>query len=79
MATFGTKLGQIEGILHAAGLCFGHGYESPHDEAVALLLAAAKLPVEQSTALLAQPFPVEAEKRLGQMLVARCDQRQPVA
>ena len=79
MATFGTKLGQIEGILDAAGLCFGHGYESPHDEAVALLLAAAKLPVEQSTALLAEPFPVEAEKRLSQMLVARCDQRQPVA
>jgi len=79
MATFGTKLGQIEGILDAAGLCFGHGYESPHDEAVALLLAAAQLPVEQTTALLTEPFPVEAEKRLSQMLVARCDQRQPVA
>ena len=79
MATFGTKLGQTEATLDAAGLCFGHGYESAHDEAVALLLAAAKLPVEQSTALLTEPFPVEAEKRLSQMLAARCDARQPVA
>ena len=79
MATFRTKLGQVEAALNAADLCFGHGYESAHDEAVALLLAAAKLPVEQSSALLAEPFPVEAEKRLGQMLIARCDQRQPVA
>ena len=79
MATFATKLGQVEAALDAAGLCFGHGYESAHDEAVALLLAAAKLPAEQSTALLAEPFPVEAEKQLSQMLAARCDARQPVA
>jgi len=79
MATFGTKLGQVEAALDAAGLCFGHGYESAHDEAVALLLAAVKLPAAQSADLLAEPFPVEAEKRLGQMLAARCDQRQPVA
>ena len=73
MATFRTKLGQIEAALDAAGLCFGHGYESAHDEAVALLLAAAKLPAAQSVDLLAKPFPVEAEKRLSQMLVARCE------
>ena len=79
MATFATKLGQVQAALDAAGLCFGHGYESAHDEAVALLLAAAKLPAAQSTALLAEPFPVEAEKRLSQMLAARCDARQPVA
>ena len=79
MATFGTKLGQVKTALDAAGLCYGHGYESAHDEAVALLLAAAKLPAEQSTALLTEPFPVEAEKRLGQMLAARCDERQPLA
>ena len=79
MATFGTKLGQVEAALDAAGLCFGHGYESAHDEAVALLLAAAKLPAAQSADLLAEPFPVEAEKRLSQMLAARCEERQPVA
>ena len=79
MATFGTKLGQVESALDAAGLCFGHGYESAHDEAVALLLAAAKLPAEQTAALLAEPFPVEAEKRLSQMLAVRCNERQPVA
>ena len=79
MATFGTKLGQVEAALDAAGLCFGHGYESAHDEAVALLLAAVKLPAAQSADLLAEPFPVEAEKRLSQMLAARCEERQPVA
>ena len=79
MATFATKLGQVQATLDAAGLCFGHGYESAHDEAVALLLAAAKLPAAQSTALLAEPFPVEAEKRLSQMLAVRCNERQPVA
>ena len=79
MATFATKLGQVQAALDAAGLCFGHGYESAHDEAVALLLAAAKLPAAQSTALLAEPFPVEAENRLSQMLAVRCNERQPVA
>ena len=79
MATFATKLGQVQATLDAAGLCFGHGYESAHDEAVALLLAAAKLPAAQSTALLAEPFPAEAEKRLRQMLAVRCNERQPVA
>ena len=79
MATFATKLGQIEAALDAAGLCFGHGYASAHDEAVALLLAAAKLPAEQTAALLAEPFPVEAETRLNQMLAVRCNERQPVA
>ena len=79
MATFATKLGQIETALDAAGLCFGHGYASAHDEAVALLLAAAKLPAEQTAALLAEPFPVEAETRLNQMLAVRCNERQPVA
>ena len=79
MATFATRLGQVQATLDAAGLCFGHGYESAHDEAVALMLAAAKLPAAQSTALLAEPFPVEAEKRLSQMLAIRCNERQPVA
>jgi ribosomal protein L3 glutamine methyltransferase len=79
MDTFGTKLRHIESTLAASDVFFGHGYESAHDEAVALMLAAAKLPAEQSTALLAQPFPVEAEVRLSDMLTARCDERQPVA
>ncbi len=79
MNTFGTKLRQIEASLAASDVFFGHGYESAHDEAVALLLGAAKLPADQSSALLTQTFPAEAEGRLSQMVAARCVDRQPVA
>ena len=79
MDTFGTKLRQVEAALAASGVFFGHGYESAHDEAVALLLGAAKRSIEQSTALLAETFPAEAEHRLNKMVTARCVERQPVA
>ena len=47
METFRTKLGQVERALIAADVFCGHGYDSPHDEAVALLLCAAGLDPEQ--------------------------------
>ena len=79
METFGTKLGQVERALIGAGVFCGHGYDSPHDEAVALLLCAAGLEPEQDESLLDEPYPEDASALLNQWVEARCEERRPVA
>ena len=79
METFRTKLGQVERALIAADVFCGHGYDSPHDEAVALLLCAASLEPEQDESLLDVPYPQDASVLLNQWVEARCEERRPVA
>ena len=79
METFGTKLGQVERALIAADVFCGHGYDSPHDEAVALLLFAAGLDPEQDESLLDESYPQDASALLNQWVEARCEDRRPVA
>jgi ribosomal protein L3 glutamine methyltransferase len=79
METFGAALSEAAGRLTTAEVFCGHGYESIHDEAVALVLGAAGLPPEQTRAVLSEPFPVEASARLMQLLLGRCESRLPVA
>ena len=79
MQTFRTKLSQVEIALQDAEVFCGHGYESVWDEAVALVLAAAGLSPEQPLSLLDQPFPLDAETQLMDLLERRCDQRLPLA
>lgn len=79
METFGTVLAGLVDRLTAANIFCGHGYESIHDEAVALMLGAAGLPPEQSRELLAAPFPANATQRLALMVQERCEDRLPTA
>jgi len=79
MQTFRTKLSQVETALQDADVFCGHGYESVWDEAVALVLGAAGLSPEQPLSLLDQPFPLDAETQLMDLLERRCDQRLPLA
>jgi len=79
METFGDALSRVTERLRAADVFCGHGYESIHDEAVALILGAARLPQAQSYDLLAAPFPTGARRRLDGLLQGRCEERVPVA
>lgn len=80
MTTFRDTLTSTENQLLDAGVFCGHGYESEHDEAVALVLVAASLsPLETGTEVLDEVYPVEAEETLTKFLNARCDIRLPVA
>ena len=79
METFGDTLSRVTERLRAADVFCGHGYESIHDEAVALILGAARLPQAQSYDLLAAPFPTGARRRLDGLLQGRCEERVPVA
>ena len=80
MTTFRDILISTENQLIDAAVFCGHGYESEHDEAVALVLAAASLsPLGTGTEVLDELYPVEAEETLTKFLNARCDTRLPVA
>ena len=79
METFRTKLSHVEAALQDAAVYCGHGYDSMADEAVALVLGSAGLSPDQPLSLLEQPFPVEAEAALADLLERRCRQRLPVA
>jgi ribosomal protein L3 glutamine methyltransferase len=80
MATFREILIDAETALLKANLFFGHGYESAHDEAVALVLAAANCSVvETSAAILDTDYPPTARPKLRTFLTARCEERLPVA
>ena len=46
MATFKQLIASAAAELEQADIFCGHGYESSHDEAVALVLAAAELPID---------------------------------
>ena len=80
MATFREILIDAETGLLKADLFFGHGYESAHDEAVALVLAAADCSlIDTSAAILDTDFPPAATPKLRSFLTARCEERLPVA
>lgn len=80
MTTFRDILISTQDQLVEAGVFCGHGYESEHDEAVALVLAAASLsPLETGTEILDEPYPYEAEKILSEFVGKRCLKRLPVA
>lgn len=80
MTTFREILIAAETELLSAELFFGHGYESAHDEAVALVLAAADCSlVDTNAAILDTGYPVTALPKLGSFLTARCQERLPVA
>ncbi|MEL0006749.1 MAG: 50S ribosomal protein L3 N(5)-glutamine methyltransferase [Luminiphilus sp.] len=79
METFGAALKRIMTRLAGANIYCGHGYDSVHDEAVALMLGAARLPPVQSRDLLGEPFPEDAAERLVDLLRGRCEDRRPTA
>jgi len=80
MMTFREILIDTEAELLNADVFFGHGYESAHDEAVALVLAAADLSLmDTSTAILDTDYPSTASLKLRSFLNARCEERLPVA
>lgn len=80
MTTFRDILISTENRLIGAGIFCGHGYDSEHDEAVALVLAAASLsPLETGTEVLDEVYPVDAKETLAKFLNARCEKRLPVA
>ncbi len=79
MTTFREGLKATEQALIDAGVWCGHGYESAHDEAVALVLAAAGMPVDTGTDILEQPIPEEALARLATYVDQRTIERIPVA
>lgn len=79
VTSFRDILDQTEQILCNAGVYCGHGYDSEHDEAVALVLAAAELPVTTGTEILDEPFPDPARERLKGFLERRTRDRVPTA
>ena len=80
MMTFREILIDTEAELLNADVFFGHGYESAHDEAVALVLAAADLSLmDTSSAILDTDYPSTATLKLRSFLNARCEERLPVA
>ena len=80
MATFREIFIDAETELLGADLFFGHGYESAHDEAVALVLAAADCSlVDTSASILDTHYPKTAAPKLRSFLTARCEERIPVA
>ena len=80
MMTFREILIDTEAELLNADVFFGHGYDSAHDEAVALVLAAADLSLmDTSAAILDTDYPSTASLKLRSFLNARCEERLPVA
>ena len=80
MATFRETLIDTETVLLKADVFFGHGYESAHDEAVALVLAAADYSLAgTSAAILDTEYPPTAAPKLRSFIIARCEERLPVA
>lgn len=80
MTTFRDILIHTETHLIEAGVFCGHGYESEHDEAVALVLAAASLSLlETGAEILDLPYPDKAKEALDEFLHKRCEMRLPVA
>ena len=79
MTTFRELLINTENELANAHLFFGHGYDSAHDEAVALVLAAAGLPVNTGAEILDQQVPSTALAPLAEFIARRIQGKEPVA
>jgi len=68
-----------ETALSEAELCFGHGYIDAHDEAVALVLAAAGLDPHTGAEILDQPVAQDTLSRTQEFIRQRVEKRLPVA
>jgi len=79
VTTFRKLLIDTEEQLSKAHLFFGHGYDSAHDEAVALVLAAAELPVDTGAEILDQPVSATALATLARFVARRTQGKEPVA
>ncbi len=80
LATFRELLISTEKKLIEAEVFFGHGYESAHDEAVALVLCAAGLnPLETHADILDTSYSEDVESRLASFISQRCIDRRPCA
>lgn len=79
LSTFSELLSRTELRLAQADICFGHGYECAHDEAVALVLAAANLPVTTGREILDRAPDKVTTERLEQFMRRRITNREPVA
>ncbi len=79
MTTYQELLSTTEETLRNAQIWCGHGYDSAHDEAVALVLAAAGLPENTGTDILEQPVAPKTLEKLGEYLRLRTRERQPTA
>lgn len=79
LSTFSELLGRTQLRLEQADVWFGHGYDCAHDEAVALVLAAANLPVTTGREILDQKPDKVAADRLEQFVRRRIENREPVA
>lgn len=79
MSTFSQLLRQTESRLEQADLWYGHGYESAHDEAVALVLAAADLPITTGREILDLAVSDQTRTTLELFMERRIVRREPVA
>ena len=80
MTSFREILIATEDALEEANIYCGHGFDSAHDEAVALVLAAAGLSLtETGSEILDEPVSKEALLILDQFIQRRCHGREPTA
>ncbi|EED34790.1 protein-(glutamine-N5) methyltransferase, ribosomal protein L3-specific [Luminiphilus syltensis NOR5-1B] len=79
MSQFHDIIKSTESRLAKAGVYCGHGYDSHHDEAVALVLAAAGLPMDTGQDVLNTSYPRPADLRLTDFVQQRIEGRKPVA
>lgn len=79
MKTYRQVLIETEQTLIKAAVFCGHGYESEHDEAVALVLAAAELPDNTGAEILDETMPEAALLQLADWVSKRTEERIPVA
>lgn len=75
--TVGATIERLAAELTAAGLVFGHGYESAWDEAVALVLTVAEL--EDDRSVLDRPLDAEVLARIDALAARRVNERVPLA
>lgn len=79
VSSFRQVLTSTQTALSDADIYCGHGYADPHDEAVALVLAAAGLSLHTGAEILDQPFPDDALHVLNEYIQHRVERRVPVA
>lgn len=75
--TVGEVIEDVAARFDAAGLVFGHGFDSAWDEAVALVLHVTGLPDDQE--VLDRVVDTPARHRIDELAAARCDTRRPLA
>ena len=79
MATFKHVISNAAAKLEQAGIFCGHGYESPYDEAVALVLAAAELPIDTDQSVLNEEVSARIQVLTDALLKQRVEERRPTA